>query len=62
MEDCSESDDYGNALITSLRSVARTAHQLDRHVLTNLAGGAFCPGAEGVDFTQSVDLSGAVPD
>lgn len=24
----------------------QTAHQLDRHVLTNLAGGAFCPGAE----------------
>lgn len=24
----------------------KTGHQLDRHVLTNLAGGAFCPGAE----------------
>jgi hypothetical protein len=25
---------------------SKTGHQLDRHVLTNLAGGAFCPGAE----------------
>lgn len=25
---------------------SKTGHQLDRHVLTNLGGGAFCPGAE----------------